>query len=1240
MAVYSDIFYGASRHLLLKGLISLYNGCVESQESLIVALEAPSGWGKTRVAQEFYARLAAAQPKPRYWPDRIDDPDQGRKAVRPAPFTRGGQSLPHYFWWGIACSARNGIKTSMLRDDLKQLGKHSLYLDEARKRLTSKGGRVATMVGSAGKAIAKEGTQEFVGKAADLLLGDIVPIVGIPYRLARMGISASSAHRQRRKALAAPTLLGESDYSDLVDEALTLFAEVCEVGLPLVVYVEDIHAADEILIEVLDELIRIPGPTFIMTTTWPDMVQTNEHLKGFFDSHTDRMVRVDHEGDAGTRFPPGASLRELELEARERIVQDYYSQIRSDTLDTIVRRYNNPLALDLACSLLKTRNPASELNLQPDDITKRLPRKISDLYRQIWYELPEVARLSLAVAHVIIPTTIVSADAKNGPHDSDAHPHVRTRSQAGREDRWTHSILRDVIERLDLPNRDDVAEELVKAPHAYAWVRIIDEYLRSFVEPVQQAVIHREATELLEDELDTDDARSAVLTVLADVLMEKCADLQPSANIGRTILALHAEGFIAEPNIVAKAIEMLLQDLEDAPRELPERIRLYESFLELDIDAISGTVRHSIAQHGAVAYALYGDSQRAIGICDAVLRETEEERGPLDLPTITTRLNLAFVHGLAGDPVTADALCEATLRQAQAEGQLQRGDRNLLIAQASRARWLAEAGRVDEAVSRYQDVVTEAEISLEHDDPLILMFQNNLGRWIGEVDPNYAVEIYNDLLDRRLKVLPADHPSIIYTRYNLAFNLRRVGRIHDAVSILESQDDQAGEIFGSEHPHLVQFRMTLAWSLAETGRADEGIQVLLTQINSVEDSNTAELLPLREMLVGLYQYAEDDESTIAAITDYLELQAATTDDADEKTIAFQRALIDLLTKCERYPDAIEICNDLLKKQMDVSSSETEETVATRYRLVQLYRSTEQWDLATHVCRTLIQRSSGIWEADDPKALTSRRHLAELLFDSGELAEAAHEYADLIGDLNEQEHDLRQLAYRRLAQCHSQLGDIEQAIDAYEHMVEDLLTGSANEILVEDIFEFVADFSTLLIEHGRSTDAVVLYQSIARWASSSLLHDVRLVSIHNRAAQVYQSTGSNEDAIASYERAFSLGSKFLPSDHLENLVSRYNLAACYYAIQSYEAAISHCEALLDILTSIEEHHIELRFAMRSLLVSLYSDCEQPNRSVAALNDLLHDQREVLGPEHFETLETEFMLKVSRAKLERSAGGQTS
>ena len=57
--VESSPFCGVSRRLLVDGLVSVFDQVCSDGGPCLVSLEAPSGWGKTRVAREFYARLAA-----------------------------------------------------------------------------------------------------------------------------------------------------------------------------------------------------------------------------------------------------------------------------------------------------------------------------------------------------------------------------------------------------------------------------------------------------------------------------------------------------------------------------------------------------------------------------------------------------------------------------------------------------------------------------------------------------------------------------------------------------------------------------------------------------------------------------------------------------------------------------------------------------------------------------------------------------------------------------------------------------------------------------------------------------------------------------------------------------------------------------------------------------------------------------------------------------------------------------
>ena len=139
-------FVGDSRHRVVDGLVDILDEMNSTGEPRWVSLEAPSGWGKTRVVQEFYARLAARQSN-HYWPETIlgasdvhgFEVGDRRKRVFPDPryFDREPQSLPEFMWLGMACDLRNGLPSQTLLEDLQQLKTHAIYLEAAAAALQS-----------------------------------------------------------------------------------------------------------------------------------------------------------------------------------------------------------------------------------------------------------------------------------------------------------------------------------------------------------------------------------------------------------------------------------------------------------------------------------------------------------------------------------------------------------------------------------------------------------------------------------------------------------------------------------------------------------------------------------------------------------------------------------------------------------------------------------------------------------------------------------------------------------------------------------------------------------------------------------------------------------------------------------------------------------------------------------------------------------------------------------------------
>ena len=65
-------FLGRGRIGLLGQLRRTFEEAVRAGELRVVTVEAPAGWGKTRVVQELYGQLAMLQPQPAYWPRALD----------------------------------------------------------------------------------------------------------------------------------------------------------------------------------------------------------------------------------------------------------------------------------------------------------------------------------------------------------------------------------------------------------------------------------------------------------------------------------------------------------------------------------------------------------------------------------------------------------------------------------------------------------------------------------------------------------------------------------------------------------------------------------------------------------------------------------------------------------------------------------------------------------------------------------------------------------------------------------------------------------------------------------------------------------------------------------------------------------------------------------------------------------------------------------------------------------------
>ena len=326
----------------------------------------------------------------------------GGKRAFPDPrfFDRALGALPEFMWWGIACEMRNGLPSQTLLEDLHQLHAHSLYLEAAWSVLASfKEKRFPTL------AAAKRAVADILEEAASFGISELVeemaratvPGMGLVTKLARWSIGQVGESRKKTEKLFTGGELGDGQPDNLLEDTLAMVTRIARPGLPVVVFVEDFHKATPLVEGLMEGLVRARAAVLIITTAWPGELEQRKRLKALFseEAFQSRVLRLRHDAKLPMSFPKGASMGELAGQDLRKVVLAYYPKADSETLERLASRYNNPLPLELVCTLPKYQKKFSDgsLKLNPGEIDS-LPNRVEDLYRELWNALPLMAKQS------------------------------------------------------------------------------------------------------------------------------------------------------------------------------------------------------------------------------------------------------------------------------------------------------------------------------------------------------------------------------------------------------------------------------------------------------------------------------------------------------------------------------------------------------------------------------------------------------------------------------------------------------------------------------------------------------------------------------------------------------------------------------------------------------------------------------------------------------------------------------
>ena len=167
------------------------------------------------------------------------------------------------------------------------------------------------------------------------------------------------------------------------------------------------------------------------------------------------------------------------------------------------------------------------------------------------------------------------------------------------------------------------------------------------------------------------------------------------------------------------------------------------------------------------------------------------------------------------------------------------------------------AGRLTQAITLYEQVLTDRTRILGNDHPQTLTSRNNLaGAYKSAGRLTQAITLYEQVLTDSIRILGNDHPQTLTSRNNLAYAYESAGRLTQAITLYEQVLTDRTRILGNDHPQTLTSRNNLANAYRKAGRLTQAITLLeqvLTDRTRILGNDHPQTLTSRNNLAGAYQ---------------------------------------------------------------------------------------------------------------------------------------------------------------------------------------------------------------------------------------------------------------------------------------------------------------------------------------------------------------------------------------------------
>ncbi len=447
------------------------------------------------------------------------------------------------------------------------------------------------------------------------------------------------------------------------------------------------------------------------------------------------------------------------------------------------------------------------------------------------------------------------------------------------------------------------------------------------------------------------------------------------------------------------------------------------------------------------------DARRAdtLDMADQLRTIAEQQQGQPHYSPHETRIGLSNVVGIVnntiycltemGRPQTALTLQEAVGMLIDALGP---DHPDTLTTRGNLALAYRESGNLQKAIDIFEDVLTDRTRLLGPDHPDTLGTRGNLAiayRESGNLQK--AIDMFEDVLADCTRLLGPDHPDTLGTRGNLAIAYRESGNLQKAIDMFEDVLADRTRLLGPDHPDTLTTRGNLAIAYRESGNLQKAIDMfedVLTDRTRLLGPNHPHTLRTRGNLAAAHQQAGHLSTAIDMHQALLPDMSRVLGPDHPYTLATRSNLAAAHYAAGDLQTAINICEALLPDLTRLLSPDHPDTLGTRIKLAAAYYAAGDLQTAIDMHQALLPDMSRVLGPNHPHTLATRSNLAAAHQQAGHLSTAIDMHQALLPDMSRvlgPDHPYTLGTRINLAGAHYAAGDLQTAIDIYEALLLDM-----------------------------------------------------------------------------------------------------------------------------------------------------------------------------------------------------------